>query len=97
MNLTYLVVCPPDSPPVQCLISPCSLPPPEGCVFATCEDDFCGGCNRHYFDANKTEVCKGGNKVINTELIEFQNAPMLNAVRNPSYPHFSVLMDPSEG
>jgi len=49
--------CPEGLQHVNCFQAPCAAPAPANCAFASCVDDYCGGCNRHYFDAAGVEVC----------------------------------------
>lgn len=54
--------CPDGSQPVNCLIDPCQVTPPPYCVYSRCEANYCGGCNRRYFDFFGHEVCQSKGK-----------------------------------
>ncbi|KAJ8300356.1 hypothetical protein KUTeg_021875 [Tegillarca granosa] len=42
--------------PVKCFASPCSVKKCPNFPNATCVDDYCGGCNARFYNANKQEV-----------------------------------------
>ena len=53
--------CPDGSEPVRCFVAPCVVS--RGCPAypdATCIDNYCGGCNAVYVDADGEEVNCGG-------------------------------------
>jgi len=50
--------CAKGVPFVQCFAQPCSFQETECKEAASCSDDYCGGCNAHYFDAAGNEICK---------------------------------------
>jgi hypothetical protein len=51
--------CPDGSPPVQCLVDPCTVSK-CGVVDATCKADYCGGCFAVWTDPAGNQVCGGG-------------------------------------
>eukprot|EP01097_Dermamoeba_algensis_P001600 TRINITY_DN159_c0_g1_i7.p1 TRINITY_DN159_c0_g1~~TRINITY_DN159_c0_g1_i7.p1 ORF type:complete len:556 (+),score=136.46 TRINITY_DN159_c0_g1_i7:38-1705(+) len=54
---TVISKCPPGVNTVNCFVDPCQTPAPQGCTFAKCVSNFCGGCNRKFFDESGNEVC----------------------------------------
>lgn len=50
-------LCPDGAEPVQCFAEPCAV---SSCdvAGATCQNDYCGGCDAHWFDANGNTVCE---------------------------------------
>ncbi|KAL5510211.1 hypothetical protein EMCRGX_G005719 [Ephydatia muelleri] len=48
--------CPPNKPPVQCLVDPCTVNSCPAHPEATCVADYCGGCNARFFDRSGNEV-----------------------------------------
>jgi hypothetical protein len=48
--------CANGEPVVQCFVDPCSV---SRCDVsgATCQSDYCGGCNAHWYDARGARVC----------------------------------------
>ena len=53
--------CPPDKPPVNCLLDPCSVTSCPAHPDASCVADYCGGCNARFFDADGNEVTESCN------------------------------------
>ncbi|KAL6066238.1 Bowman-Birk type wound-induced proteinase inhibitor WIP1 [Balamuthia mandrillaris] len=76
-------ICPDGSEPVNCLVDPCSNPPPEDCPlaqYAECRADYCGGCNRRYFIGkaqvcNERGLCPDGSEPVNCLVNPCSNPP----------------------
>ena len=52
---TGAMSCADGTPPVTCLVDPCSTAP--ACPTGDCYDNYCGGCNFEYFDAFGKLTC----------------------------------------
>lgn len=50
-----VTTCNDGTAPYACLVAPCSVA--ASCPTGTCEDNYCGGCNAEYFDANGYQQC----------------------------------------
>ncbi|XP_072050232.1 uncharacterized protein [Amphiura filiformis] len=50
------VECPPESPQVNCVVSPCQTSSCPADPTATCLTNYCGGCNALYYDRNGIEI-----------------------------------------
>ena len=48
--------CAEGSPQVNCVVDPCQNAPT--CGGGPCEESFCGGCNREYYDSSGDAVCE---------------------------------------
>uniref|UniRef100_A0A914VXG1 Follistatin-like domain-containing protein n=1 Tax=Plectus sambesii TaxID=2011161 RepID=A0A914VXG1_9BILA len=56
--------CPAGQPLVNCFVSPCMPATTQNnCPGAAqCIEDYCGGCNAHYYDKSLNEICTGADK-----------------------------------
>uniref|UniRef100_A0A914WLI7 Follistatin-like domain-containing protein n=1 Tax=Plectus sambesii TaxID=2011161 RepID=A0A914WLI7_9BILA len=56
--------CPAGQPLVNCFVSPCMpATTQKNCPDAArCIEDYCGGCNAHYYDKSLNEICTGADK-----------------------------------
>ncbi|OWA49937.1 hypothetical protein BV898_14471 [Hypsibius exemplaris] len=48
--------CPPGVPTANCFVAPCQVTTCPGHPYATCRDNYCGGCNAEFYDVNGVNV-----------------------------------------
>jgi len=49
--------CPDGKDPVVCVAQPCSFQETQCPEAAYCFDDYCGGCNAHYYNLDGRQIC----------------------------------------
>ena len=57
---------------VNCLVNPCDFPP-EKCTYATCEPDYCGGCNAIFYGPDGERVCEEPDDALRTSVFNLGN------------------------
>ena len=61
LYISAVTECPSGVPMVQCFADPCSVTQCPQYPDATCNADYCGGCNARFYDNNIeiTDQCTG--------------------------------------
>ena len=73
--------CPEGIEEFVCLTAPCTVNTCTAHPDATCRDNYCGGCNAEFYDANGNKVnCDGKLKLMAFERTKYSKAFVMKAI-----------------